>query len=708
MVKIWKRLTKNKAFQLFIVSTLALFLEIAIIRWLSSGIRIFAFLKNIPLIISFLGLGLGIMTKRSKIDIKGKFIEILTLLVFLLGTSRVSPLSKVPIPSGEDLWIWRSSESFLDPYLRSSLMVIFYSWVVYAVVVSLMLVLVFLLFFAIGQLLQERLKKFKPLDAYKYNLLGSIFGILLFTLLSFLNTSPFWWVLIGYLVILLFIKLSVKNIVYFIIGVTVVYFGTLGVYWSPYYRIDIKESIGHKDGQVGSVALTVNHVYFQQMANLSDGYLSKYPSEELNKISVNYNLPYLFVKNPGDVLVVGAGGGNDVAAALRHGAKSVDAVDIDPVIMNLGGRYHPEKPYANIKVNRIVDDARSYFEKTDRKYDTIVFGLLDSHTTTSTFSNVRLDNFVYTTESFSSAKDLLKENGSIILSFAAGKPWILQRISIMLENAFGEKPHVFRRHKGADGGIFILGRNLDKTSLKDKKVQDLSIEINGNENVYIPTDDWPYLYLKSPGVPNLYLATLLLVTIVFLYLTYLILEKQQYIETLHLKKERGLFFFLGAAFLLIEVKSINQLSVLFGSTWIVNSAVIFGILSMAFFANSLIKRNIFPKINLIIVGLITSILLGYFIDFSGFSGESFLNKFVLASFILALPLFFSGLLFSHLFKKTKDIAGTFGANLYGAFFGGMIENAGMMIGIRNLSFLAIGFYILAIMLIPKAFKQSRK
>jgi hypothetical protein len=49
-----------------------------------------------------------------------------------------------------------------------------------------------------------------------------------------------------------------------------------------------------------------------------------------------YNLPFRLAPAAERVLVVGAGTGNDVAAALRNGARMVDAVEIDPTILALG------------------------------------------------------------------------------------------------------------------------------------------------------------------------------------------------------------------------------------------------------------------------------------------------------------------------------------------------------------------------------------
>jgi spermidine synthase len=49
-------------------------------------------------------------------------------------------------------------------------------------------------------------------------------------------------------------------------------------------------------------------------------------------------------QKPKNILIIGAGSGNDVAAALLSGAEHVDAVEIDPVINRLGRQNHPTTP----------------------------------------------------------------------------------------------------------------------------------------------------------------------------------------------------------------------------------------------------------------------------------------------------------------------------------------------------------------------------
>jgi len=131
-----------------------------------------------------------------------------------------------------------------------------------------------------------------------------------------------------------------------------------------------------------------------------------------------YDLPYRFHTGPNEVAIVGAGAGNDVAAALRSGAQHVDAIEIDPAILLAGKMNHPEKPYDDPRVRPIVNDARSFLRNTKARYDMIVYGLLDSHTLLSAASSVRLDSFVYTIEGLREAREKLKDNGVLSLSLA--------------------------------------------------------------------------------------------------------------------------------------------------------------------------------------------------------------------------------------------------------------------------------------------------
>ena len=121
--------------------------------------------------------------------------------------------------------------------------------------------------------------------------------------------------------------------------------------------------------------------------------------------------------------------GTDVAAAPRNGAGRITAVEIDPLVIRLGRQLHPEHPYDSPRVTTFVDDARSYVQNSSERYDLIVFSLLDSHTTTSHFSNIRIDNYVYTIEALRAARRLLNPDGVFIIKFQVQRQWIARRLN---------------------------------------------------------------------------------------------------------------------------------------------------------------------------------------------------------------------------------------------------------------------------------------
>jgi len=183
------------------------------------------------------------------------------------------------------------------------------------------------------------------------------------------------------------------------------------VYWSPYQKLEVF-SIGDNQYQID-----VNNVGYMSIANATPDFVTRHPELAKQLESSSYDSPFRFAANTNRVLVIGAGAGNDAAVALRHGADYVDAIEIDPLIYSIGKRLHPEHPYDSPKVHVVINDARNFLRQDHEKYDMIVFGLLDSHTGFSGYSNVRVDNYVYTEESFRDARRLLKPDGILYLSW---------------------------------------------------------------------------------------------------------------------------------------------------------------------------------------------------------------------------------------------------------------------------------------------------
>ena len=137
--------------------------------------------------------------------------------------------------------------------------------------------------------------------------------------------------------------------------------------YSPYQLIERSVSPA-----TGLMKVLAGGTFYQEVFDFSLQNKNR-DNESLVRILNFYDLPYHVTENLDRVAIVGSGTGHDVAAALRAGAKEIDAVEIDPVILELGRRYHPERPYSDSRVTAIIDDARTFFRTTKRKYDAIVY-----------------------------------------------------------------------------------------------------------------------------------------------------------------------------------------------------------------------------------------------------------------------------------------------------------------------------------------------
>jgi len=437
--------------------------------------------------------------------------------------------------------------------------------------------------------------------------------------------------------------------------------------------------------------LSVGEYYYQDLTDLSDAFFTAHPTLPLEYRYSEYEVPYAFA-SPKSVLILGAGTGNDVSAALRRGAQQVDAVDIDPGIIELGKRYHPEQPYASGKVTLHANDARAFLKNTNNQYDLVLFGLLDSQQVLSAFGSVRLDNFVYTIEGMRDAFARVKPNGLLVVTFELFEPWIGERIAGVLNEATGQQPVVLNAHHGT---VFLIrnGAPLTQTEI------DMALsKLGGVVKVVSPdvswirltTDDWPYLYLREPTLPIAYGTILPMLALLSVGIARRVLGKGW--------KIHGRFFFLGAAFMLMEVRIIAKVALIFGSTWVVNAAAISAVLLMAMLANLLIARLKNQSIRvwaaLLLITLVASSIVpsSIFLRFGQVTGGIF------AALLLALPIFFAGMVFSGSLQRVQNIESAMASNLLGAILGGFVEYLSLVLGISSLAWLAFLLYVMALVI----------
>jgi spermidine synthase len=415
-----------------------------------------------------------------------------------------------------------------------------------------------------------------------------------------------------------------------------------------------------------------------------------------------YDIQLILHPNPKKMLIVGSGTGNDVAGGLRHGTQEITAVEIDPAILSIGKRFHPERPYDSPTVRMINNDARSFFATCNDRFDLISFGLLDSHTA-PVMTNTRLDEYVFTRESIERAKSLLANKGIITLHSSAMEFFIADRIAKQLLEIFGEAPlsfHMPQSESGYGGTMFVAG---DLTSAREQiaKNSNLKTFVEKSQQRYplhftyttpISTDDWPYLYLKAPSIPTLYylLAGILLILFFRSCIHWEVSGIFYNWDRLNWH-----FFFLGAAFMLLEVQNISKAAVVLGSTWIVNAIIVSGVLFMILLANLIVYR--FKSIPIIpaYVTLCLICISLYYVDLASFAFLPYLTKAFLVGGMTTLPMFFSGIIFIRSFAKIEKKDQALGSNLFGALIGALLQSVTFIIGIKALLLIVLGFYILS-------------
>jgi len=645
--------------RLVLGSTLMLFLELSLIRWLGSNVVHLSYFSNFVLLGSFLGVGLGFLIARKSWSILPAAPLILAVLVI------ATLAAPVTIDRAGDQIIYFTSLSTTGPP----------AWL------ALPLIFVFVAAALAGpaEVVGRCFAELSPLTAYRWDLVGSLIGITSFTLLSFLQAPSVVW---GVLVAAAFSVLCVpeNRLLTAVAGlatVTVLLVESFapGVSWSPYYKIQTHEQTY---AGVPLTDISVNGVPHQIMRAAAQRLIEE----------PQYGLPYQ--RTPGNplnnVLIIGAGSGSDVAIALSKGAKHIDAVDIDPRIMQLGAERNPDHPYSDPRVTRYVNDGRAFLESTSSKYDLILFALPDSLALVTGASQIRLESFLFTQEAISAARAHLTDQGAFAMYNYYREDWLIDRLAGTVQTAFAHQPCVDL--PGDNQAVITAALNEANQTCGSSYVPAGAV-------IAPASDDRPFLYYQGGPIPAIYLWTLGGILLISL------IAVRALGGPLRAMRPYADLFFMGAAFMLLETKNIATFALLFGTTWLVNALVFAGVLLIVLAAVETTRRFKTPPLPVVFGGIVASLAVTFFVEPAWLLTLPVVPRLIVAVLLAFIPIYLANVAFSKRFAASDDSQSAFGLNLLGAMLGGCLEYLGLLTGYRNLLILVACIYLVAFLVTPR-------
>jgi Spermine/spermidine synthase domain len=645
-------------FRLAFSSFLMLFVELALIRWITANNVYVTEATNFVLLASFLGIGIGFLNAASGRDyLRWTPVALLALVGFVLAFPVILHANK-----GPDQFTGVGQIPALPQPVSFSL--------VFLLTVAVMA--------GIGQGVARIFIGFRPLSAYRLDILGSIAGIAFFTLLSFLDQPPVTWGVIAGcgLAVMLLPKIRIWQLTAIAGVIVLLAFESLTPHqeWSPYNKLVLQKRTGN----------SVELVYANNIA-----YQGVHPLAAIRKHRQFYLYPYQHVSRAslGNVLVIGAGNGNDVAVALSKGARHVDAVEIDPLLLAVGRQYHPAHPYQSPRVTTHVDDGRQYLQDTSQRYNLIVYALPDSLTALAGQSAIRLESYLLAMQALAAAKVHLAPGGTFTM-YNYYAPFVLDRYATTLEDVFHRTPCIQK-------GTVDNGRLMAVLTIRPAGPVPHCTTFWHGTRVAPPTDNRPFPYLRNAAIPASYLWMLGAILLASLLLVRVgggrFTRMRSYVD----------LAFMGAAFMLLETKNIVQFALLFGTTWFVNALVFAGVLLAVFLAVETARWVRLPRPTILYGLLIAALATAWVVPQESLLSLPVVPRFLAASALAFAPIYLANLVFAQRFSGVETSGTAFAANLLGAMVGGTVEYISLITGYQFLLIVTGVLYGLAFITGPR-------
>jgi predicted membrane-bound spermidine synthase len=166
-------------------------------------------------------------------------------------------------------------------------------------------------------------------------------------------------------------------------------------------------------------------------------------------------LPFEVAPQRAKTLVIGPGGGSDVLVALGAGAEKVTAVEMNPLMLRFVRHFGARagRIYDHPQVEAVLSEGRTFIRRTDRRFDVILMGFVDSWAAVASGGLTLSENHLYTVEAFRAYYEHLTPDGElVILRWHTDAPRLVsnavallgpaeaaRRVAVLLERREGDR-----------------------------------------------------------------------------------------------------------------------------------------------------------------------------------------------------------------------------------------------------------------------------
>ena len=330
-------------------------------------------------------------------------------------------------------------------------------------------------------------------------------------------------------------------------------------------------------------------------------------------------IPFKVAPEHAKTLIIGPGGGSDVLVALAAGSEKVTAVEMNPLMLRFARSFGARAGnlYDHPQVEAILSEGRTFIRRSDRRFDVILMGFVDSWAAVASGGLSLSENHLYTVEAFQAYSDHLTPDGEIaILRWDVDIPRLVsnavamlgaeeagKRVAVLLETREGnredppqmifilkkrpftpEEAHLLATHPGVVP-VIVPGEHVDEpyASLFAGRTSFAQYIDEARLRVDPVFDDRPFFFARQKpwGLPDRMRAQLLymLLPILGLSLLFLLFGKPKGERVAPYAGSIAYFACLGVGFIAVELAFLQHLTLLLGHPIFTLSILLFTLLA---------------------------------------------------------------------------------------------------------------------------------